>query len=988
MALTYKNSGFAGEMLVVAESPRYRYVVLSGNVGSEKTTGVDMAAVDPETGASTSVCVKSKPRVRKRKMNPALSYSLAFFVLFFLFTVIFSGSTKGQVPDRIESNASFAEKIYLQLDTKTYTLGNIVWFKCVVLNACDHVPSKLSRVLYAELITPEEIIKEKKLIKIEEGIGQGFFFLDKNMKAGLYQIRAYTEWDKNFGSDFFYTEYIHVFSDELKVKEESPVSNLTLIKGQDNKNRLKATFNPVLLDSLQKRKLTVIVSIDDKRDTLELKSDRDDQYILDYEISEDSHFATISLQTRSNKRYTKTIVLNEDILDFQFFPESGEMVHGLQSRVGFKALDANGQGKMIEGNVVDERDSVITTFKSNILGMGSFMLNYADSTRKYYARLKTSEEGKVQMYPLPKTAAKGNILAVERRGENILVAAMSNYLKNDSITLNITCRGMNLYDMKLGLKDGTASVLIPVNKLPEGIISCTLKDRYNQPVAERLYFVERRGSRIGLTLTTDKESYARREETKLDIQVSNSAGEPVNANLSVLVINKDQLGEIQETRQNILSYFLLESELKGKIENPGYYFSSETNRQNDLDALMLTQGWSKYHYSKEYEEIRFSPERNLNITGKVSGIASEKRMKESKLTLMIFGVDYSVYTAFSDSTGKFRFNLEDEYDAGVRAVIQSSKTTGNEKKVNYTIRLDNKLSPPVTFDHEKTVEKLDSVVQVLVEQNVKRSKIEEAFPLDSGVIMIKEVEVKAYKITKEREKIIAWHGIPDEIIDGKELEAQEEDWSYGLYSVLKFRYFDKVDISTSLSGLQWASLRGNDITLVTIDGEPVRIEDYRLLPGFPVSEVSSLEIYDCADGFNKLFSEVTGLIPTGIICGGIIAIYTRGGKGVLSRTPEGITKTNIQVFSAPREFYAPKYDNMKEEEWQRPDLRALIHWAPEIKTSEQGKASLSFYNADNAGDMIVVVEVVSENGEIGYKELNYNVERKQREFKTQAGVGL
>jgi hypothetical protein len=36
------------------------------------------------------------------------------------------------------------------------------------------------------------------------------------------------------------------------------------------------------------------------------------------------------------------------------------------------------------------------------------------------------------------------------------------------------------------------------------------------------------------------------------------------------------------------------------------------------------------------------------------------------------------------------------------------------------------------FDHIKTVEKLDSVVRVLAKTNMERSKVDEAFPLDSG----------------------------------------------------------------------------------------------------------------------------------------------------------------------------------------------------------------------------------------------------------------
>jgi hypothetical protein len=63
MARSYRNSGFAGEMLVAAELSRLGYEVLLGNVGTKRTVGVDLAAVDPETGKTTAIAVKS---VKKR----------------------------------------------------------------------------------------------------------------------------------------------------------------------------------------------------------------------------------------------------------------------------------------------------------------------------------------------------------------------------------------------------------------------------------------------------------------------------------------------------------------------------------------------------------------------------------------------------------------------------------------------------------------------------------------------------------------------------------------------------------------------------------------------------------------------------------------------------------------------------------------------------------------------------------------------------------
>ena len=107
--------------------------------------------------------------------------------------------------------------------------------------------------------------------------------------------------------------------------------------------------------------------------------------------------------------------------------------------------------------------------------------------------------------------------------------------------------------------------------------------------------------------------------------------------------------------------------------------------------------------------------------------------------------------------------------------------------------------------------------------------------------------------------------------------------------------------------------------------------------------------------------------------GNIIAIYTYAGKGIfrVSRTM-GILKTAVPVFSASREFYEPKYKTLKPEDWFKPDLRALVHWEPKCTVDSLGKASTTFYNADNTGKMQVVVEAISEKGEIGYQEMEYD----------------
>jgi hypothetical protein len=129
----------------------------------------------------------------------------------------------------LSSQASLAEKIYVQPDNLVYTTDQTIWFKAILTNAAYHTPTKISGVLYVELIDPHENIAEKKRIKIDQGVGHGFFQLAPTYTHGVYQIRAYTEWNKNFGQGFVYKEYVLVSGPEGK-QEPNPIRYVKLIE--------------------------------------------------------------------------------------------------------------------------------------------------------------------------------------------------------------------------------------------------------------------------------------------------------------------------------------------------------------------------------------------------------------------------------------------------------------------------------------------------------------------------------------------------------------------------------------------------------------------------------------------------------------------------------------------------------------------------------------------------------------------------------------
>lgn len=896
-----------------------------------------------------------------------------FIVALFLHVVVAIFPAYAQLP-YLESNLALAEKVYLQTDSKIYTNDKTLWFKAIVLNGRSHKPSPASQVLHVELIGPGENIVDKKLIKLENGSGNGFFQFNQTYPEGLYLLRAYTEWNKNFGDDFLFGEYLQVFSSERNEKR-SPISNIQLIKTDSSARSLHAQFHPTYVDSLQKRDLKVIVTTNRQSDTLLLKRDRN-SYLLEYNLAAESEFVSLKMQTDNNFLYSKTVVLDPAYIDLQFLPESGELVAGVESLVGFKALDCNGKGKMVEGEIIDQEGQSIAKFKSNQLGMGTVLLHPTDANVRFYARILPAAPGYApRTIPLPQIASKGNVLTVRNQGDEILVKAVSNYLQNDTVLFGLAQRGVVLYEIHACFKNGILEFALPAKKLPEGILVFTLKDQ-DSVLTERLFFNEKYNNRLKIDISAEKTVFSQREKTTLNIQTT-ADGNPVSSNISVLVLNNDQMGQMQDSRQNILTSFLLQSELNGEIENPGYYFRENNYMRADLDALMLTQGWRKYKYSHSVENLTYQTEKNLKISGTASGLIAQKKRKMIDLTLATFGHAPTIQTQTSDSLGRFSFNLNDEYGQNINVLLQTANKKGEKK--DYTINLDKQLSPPLKFIHPSLIENVDSVIQVLVEKNIQRKKIDDIFPISSGDILLDEVVVEGYRMTPERKQTADRFGAPDKVIEGKDIETQEEKWSYGLYSVLMFKFPGKVFVKRGRDGILYARVRPTEMTLVVVDGIPVKPHEYQFVPNIPPSEVKSFEIIEGAKNFSSLYCEIfpqsCAYAPA---WGDVIAIYTYGGKSIYgANRSEGILKTTIPVFSASREFYAPKYEQLRPEDWIKPDFRALVHWAPQVMTDNYGKATTTFYNADNLGKMRVVVEAYSDDGKIGYQEFEYEVDKYQ-----------
>jgi TonB-dependent SusC/RagA subfamily outer membrane receptor len=102
------------------------------------------------------------------------------------------------------------EQIYIHMDKSYYTAGEGVWFKAYVLDAKTYKPSVLSEVLYVELINTEDEVLHQRILKMTMGSAAGDFELSSQLTSGVYTLRAYTAYMRNFGNTSFFKKTILV----------------------------------------------------------------------------------------------------------------------------------------------------------------------------------------------------------------------------------------------------------------------------------------------------------------------------------------------------------------------------------------------------------------------------------------------------------------------------------------------------------------------------------------------------------------------------------------------------------------------------------------------------------------------------------------------------------------------------------------------------------------------------------------------------------
>jgi hypothetical protein len=612
--------------------------------------------------------------------------------------------------------------------------------------------------------------------------------------------------------------------------------------------------------------------------------------------------------------------------NIQFFPEGGNLVAGLESKVAFKVWDNNGKGVSATGTILDNGNTV-TTFSTSHAGMGSF--NFKPASNHTYKAVIQKEGGKTITKGLPSAYSTGMVMHISNDADNVNVRIQSNDSSSDAVYL-IVHSGSSIKLAEKGiLQNGSTTFRFNQSLVSDGVSHFTVFNENRQPLCERLYF-KKPAAYLNIASTFSESEYEKRSKVNITI-ASPSLTIKDSAMLSMAVYRLDSIQSIDENTIN--TYLLLSSELKGYIEDIQYYFGEGKQNSEDLDNLLLINGWRRFNWENVFSSSKpmftYVPEFNGHIiTGKVMNSKTGKGEKEIETYLSVPGLRTEFVPTLSENDGSIKFEMKDFF--GSSEIIAQTK----EQSDKYRIQINNPFSTAYSTNPVPLFRLPGQYPNTLNEQSISM-QVQNIYSLN--------------KLNQFDPPIIdtaAFYLSPDSkynLEDYTRFTTIEEILREYVILVNLTKHNGKYHIQVFDKGNQ---VPFTEDPLVLLDGVPV-LNLNKLLNVDPL-KLRSLEVVQ-----KKYF-----LGPT--TSNGILNWKSYNGDMADYELDPSAVIMDYEGLQLKREFYAPEYNNDKSS--SIPDFRNVLYWNPNIKLFNNKEQTLSFYTSDLPGKYAVVIQGISSTG--------------------------
>ena len=274
----------------------------------------------------------TKSSLKTNKYQVINKFKTVFLVLvnLMLFQAICSQSPKNMTDYLKQRFISYCksvprEEIFIHTDREDYISGEYLWFNVYLIDRQSFNPSLNSRIVYFELLNTENRPLIQKRVLIDKGSGPSQIILPDTLSTGIYRIRAYTSWMKNFLPDNCFVKDIKVYNALSGKGLIGKTGNGSLkeegIRGSRNQGYKKSGVTLTINDSRQDI-LEINVGAEDK-----FRKDNENTFYLFIQTHGNINLASAEKLTGRNTviEVSKTL-LNPGINQVTIFNSRGEAV--------------------------------------------------------------------------------------------------------------------------------------------------------------------------------------------------------------------------------------------------------------------------------------------------------------------------------------------------------------------------------------------------------------------------------------------------------------------------------------------------------------------------------------------------------------------------------------------------------------------------------------------------------------------------------------
>jgi hypothetical protein len=146
-------------------------------------------------------------------------------IFFTLFSFLSAFGQSDEINALVKSFNSYQsktvqEKVFVHTDRNFFVTGEVLWLKVYCMEATSNALLDLSTVAYAEILSVDNKPILQTKIELSQGTGYGSIFLPASINSGNYVLRVYTNWMKNFSSEFYFHQSLTIVNPFRKLEPQ------------------------------------------------------------------------------------------------------------------------------------------------------------------------------------------------------------------------------------------------------------------------------------------------------------------------------------------------------------------------------------------------------------------------------------------------------------------------------------------------------------------------------------------------------------------------------------------------------------------------------------------------------------------------------------------------------------------------------------------------------------------------------------------------